>query len=424
MDEILAKASNQAVSFAIRSGITLASGYAIKTVSKLMDKMPAAERDPLFYSKAKLDTKLRSVTEIISLIKLDNDSRNSILEPTVELIQSLEKEINDFNSRMRAVVEETTKVTSKDSINIIKKELACLHSSLNEIVPFLSLALNATSLCADTFRGITSISNLMFASSHILSPRAGTARYVGPKFDLKFFSVFYNASLLKSLDTKSNALTWKEEFARCEVQLVERKRDTGEFYFTLDVTESFDDNRYHDEERPQSRQFDIQDVVRQFFTVSGKILKLETSDSLVLVLKVRRNSEGFDYIAFSEYKKGLDNCDSESDCSSDNETQEDKRLQCEVSKGDDRAKQPFQLTSQLRPNTLATFYYLIMMASIEQAEQCQICEVKDEKLLKFLSSGGLYSSRPQSRKERAAENNQELDLESNTMRLNSLRLQD
>lgn len=423
MDEILAKASNQAVSFAIRSGITLASGYAIKTVSKLMDKMPAAERDPLFYSKAKLDTKLRSVTEIISLIKLDNDSKNSILEPTVELIQSLEKEINDFNSRMRAVVEETNKVTSKDSIDIVKKELACLHSSLNEIVPFLSLALNATSLCANTFRGLTSISNLMIASSQILSPRAGTARYVGPKFDLKFFSVFYNASVLKSLDAKTNALTWKEEFARCEVQLVERKRDNGQFYFTLDVTENFDDNRYHDEERPQSRQFDIRDVVRQFFTVSGKILKLETSDSPVLVMKVKKHPEGFDYIAFSEYEEGLDDSDSESNCSSDYETPEEPS-EGEVSRRNDLTKQSNQLTSQMRPNALATFHYLMMMASIEQAEQCQICEVKDEKLLKFLSSGGLYSSGLSSRNEKAAVGSHDLDLESNTMRLNKLSLQD
>lgn len=40
MDQILLKASNQAVSFAIRSGISLASGYAIKTISTFLDKIP------------------------------------------------------------------------------------------------------------------------------------------------------------------------------------------------------------------------------------------------------------------------------------------------------------------------------------------------------------------------------------------------
>lgn len=423
MDEILAKASNQAVSFAIRSGITFASGYAIKTVSKLLDKMPESEKSPLFSSRAKLDTKLRSVMEVISLIKLDNGSRNSILAPTVELIKNLEKEIDAFNHKMKAVMETTSLVASKDSINIIKEELATLHLSLNEIVPYLNLALNASSLCNKDFKGLTSISSLLIASSYLL--HANASENVGPTFDFKFFSVFYNSSRMKFVNGASEeaatALTWKEEFARCQVQLKRSRAESGYFDYSLDVSENFDDDRYHAEESPQRKQYQIGNLVRQFFTASGKLLRLESSDSPILVIKVKKASEVFDYIAFSQFDLGcVQLTDSEADSDS-GESESDSTPPFE------NAEQPGQESSLTDRSisgseSLATFHYLTMMAAIEQIECKTIRDMKDEKLLKLLTSGSVQPSHSHRSLERISvgKTQHSLDLESSTRRMKDL----
>lgn len=438
MDEILTKASNQAVSFAIRSGITLASGYAIKTVSRLLDKMPESEKSPLFSSKAKLDTKLRSVMEVVSLIKLDNGSRNSILAPTVELIKNLEEEIDIFNHRMKAVMETTSSVASKDSIAIIKEELTTLHLSLNEIVPYLNLALNASSLCNKGLKGLTSISNLLIASSYLLQlDTSSSFENVGPTFDFRFFSVFYNSSRMKFVDGASEqaatALTWKEEFARCRVQLIRSRIESGDFHYLLDVTENFDDDRYHAEESPQRKQYQVESFVRQFFSGSGKLLRLESSDSPILVIKVKKVSQVFDYIAFSQFDLGYaELTDSEAD--SDSEANSDSEADSQSQESESNSNAPFKdaeesgQDSDLTDRTinssvsLATFHYLTMMAAIEQIERKPIRDVKDEKLLKLLTSGSVQPSQSnrQLERNRVEKSQQSLDLESSTRRMKDL----
>lgn len=72
MDQILLKASNQAVSFAIRSGISLASGYAIKTISTFLDKIPELSKlhQKIIIKQKKLKSKIDIITITIDLIKL------------------------------------------------------------------------------------------------------------------------------------------------------------------------------------------------------------------------------------------------------------------------------------------------------------------------------------------------------------------
>lgn len=58
------------MTFAIRSGISIASGYAIKTLSTFMEKIPEDDRINLDKSKTRLQTKIRVITPAIDLIEL------------------------------------------------------------------------------------------------------------------------------------------------------------------------------------------------------------------------------------------------------------------------------------------------------------------------------------------------------------------
>ena len=70
MDEILAKAGSQAVTFAIKSGISIASSYAIKTVATFVTKIPEADATRLQKLRKKLETRMEIVSSAIDLIKL------------------------------------------------------------------------------------------------------------------------------------------------------------------------------------------------------------------------------------------------------------------------------------------------------------------------------------------------------------------
>lgn len=70
MDEILAKAGSQAVTFAIRSGISFASGYAIKTVVKFIEKVPKDDRRRIEVLNLEIQIKFSIVSNAMDLIRL------------------------------------------------------------------------------------------------------------------------------------------------------------------------------------------------------------------------------------------------------------------------------------------------------------------------------------------------------------------
>lgn len=135
---------------------------------------------------------------------------------------------------------------------------------------------------------------------------------VGPTFDLVMYTIFSGG--IKShgsgvVSSKVNEITWKEEFARCQIKIwrvnalgalscvgdaasadiASSYDDAADAYqYILTIRESFKDGRYHDreEEKQQTRALDISSVTRLFFSASGRLLQIEESRSPVLVFKL------------------------------------------------------------------------------------------------------------------------------------------
>lgn len=439
MDDILAKASSQAMSFAIRSGISIASGFAIKTVSKLLDKIPESEKARIEAARAKLRSKISIVSTSIDLIRLEAARGNSMLEPTVQLVNELQAEIDLFDEKMVLVLEDTGSLKEKETIKYVEKSIMSLIESINDAVPLINLALIT---CGVSFTSAmspkVSPSRLLQSSLYIYeSNKAFTDKKlaanvaVGPVFELKLYTLFYNPSRLKYIDDDDNAsvstsgdlnkmllaVSWKEEYARAQCKLVRTKGPV--FQYQLEIEEDFDDGRYHDDdETPKKRVVKVADIRKQFFSASGHLLRLEGSNSPVLILKTAVVS-GFEYIAFGETS------------GSDEAAESEESDESEASEGEGESDDEYEDAREsetVRSRTLSLLEYLLRLASLQAIEQKSIFDISDEQLAFYLSNQADGSVVPKSKQQRAADDarsqnkSQALQLDSNIARLEHLSL--
>lgn len=421
MDDILAKASSQAMLFAIRSGISIASGFAIKTVSKFLDRIPASEKARLEAAKAKLQTKITILSTSIELIKLSAARGNSVLDATVDLVTDLKLEIDQFDVQLVQIIEDLSNLNEKESVKYVERSINNLLESINDAIPLINLSLVTCGVnLSAALNPRISPSRLLQASHHInvandsYDSNSAASSVVGPVFDLKMFSIFYNPSRLKYVETEdqsaqdaeARAITWKEDYARASCY-IDRVKMPG-YHYELVIREDFNDGRYHDDEdRPSEKRIKLGSIRKLFFSASGKLLRFEDSDSPVLTLKVSSES-GFDYIALGAPDLSFDDDDDESS---------------ESDYGDAVETQPSE-----KSTTLSLLEYLLRLSALQQNEQVPLLKIKDEKLALYLHDEVDDSVVPQSRNEKEAaavektRKGAALLLESSTNRLEKLSL--
>lgn len=420
MEEILAKASSQAVTFAIRSGISLASGFAIKTVTKLLDKIPENDKKKIILGRNKIQTKIDILSVSIDLIKLVAARGNTSLESTIELISSLNQEIDTFDEIMNEIVRDINSLNEKDLVRKVESMMKDLLSEINDAIPLINLSLIT---CGVSLNGSlpnhVSPGRLLQASNHIVASNSeskGTEdAVVGPTFDLVLYSIFYNPSRMKYIEESSGLLciTWKEDLARCLAQIIRLKSPKNEFNYKFVVTENFDDGRYHEDEKPVVKEYSLLAIKRLFFSASGKLLKLESRTSPVLIFKLD-DGDKEDWIAFGEVgAKEFDDSDSE----------------------DESGEEDNGVASTPKQTSLSLLEYLVRLSTLQEHESKSILEVSDEKLSLYLrdeiakANVETQSVIPKSKKELDAElqqsqkNNEAITLDSNINRLETLKLE-
>ncbi|KAF5102466.1 hypothetical protein D0Z00_000393 [Geotrichum galactomycetum] len=361
MEEILAKAGSQAVTFAIRSGISIASGYAIKTLTTFLDKIPETERLALERSKYRLQTKIQIITPAIDLIELISARGNTSLASTFQLTQELKRDIARFDEKVGAAIDSGNTGTSKGrqaALHSVQQYVNDLLFRIEEAIPLISLALT-TSGANLSARMPDSVSPGRFLQAGSYLSKADEAYeniasgetsvpikvQVGPTFDLVMYTIFSGgvktSSSSNSNSNKPNDVTWKEEFARCQVKIWRVNalgaqscagdtaaairaaeyydNSTDAYQYIMTVRESFKDGRYHDrtEEKQKTRALDISSVTRLFFSASGRLLQIEESRSPVLVLKLNPALDPLRYLpsllSSTDKRDEKDNDDSDTD---------------------------------------------------------------------------------------------------------------
>ncbi|KAK6455406.1 Ran-specific GTPase-activating protein 30 [Scheffersomyces xylosifermentans] len=380
MDQILAKASNQAVTFAIRSGISIASGYAIRTVSKFLEQLPESEKKRIEQTKNKIQTKINIVSVSIDLIKLAAARGNSALESTLDLINDLQDELDAFDSTVAKISQQLTSGNEKESVRRVEDYMKGLLNHINEAVPILNLSLITSGVNMNGSLTAKSISpgRLLQAANYVnKATEDSKADQIGPTFDMVMYSIFYNPSRSKYITEKESIdelsqISWKETFARCSVKIAKGSKP---FSYYLEISEDFNDGRYHDEEesKPEVKSYDMTEISRMFFSASGKLLRLESRNSPVLIVKLIDEVKGTEeWIALGELKKGEFD-DQEDDEDEDGEDDEDREAPIAVVS-----------TKEVKNSSLSLLEYLIRLSKIQQLEHKSILSVKDEILSLYL----------------------------------------
>ncbi|CDH13976.1 related to Ran-specific GTPase-activating protein 30 [Zygosaccharomyces bailii ISA1307] len=391
MDELLSKAGSQAVTFAIRSGISIASTYAIKTITTFVTQIPKDDARRIQQLKAQLQNRVEIVSSAIDLIKLVAARGNTNLESTLKLTRDLKDELDEFDEHMRGLITQVEKSVNaksqKDAISKVEIYIKDLLARIEEVTPFLNLSLTTSgATISSALPQQVSPGLLLQASNHLTKNNSKKVGVVGPSFQVTVFSVFYQVDKEKNGQLR---VIWKEDMKRAFVKVV-RATETA-FKYQLEINQSFEDGRYHNvedgEETPQSMTLDLCQITKLFFSVSGNLLKLKEQDAPVLVLKVDKNiigRQGHDnpsvedvmWLALGGYVEETDEDEEDEDDEDEDKEDEEDKHEDEDVKHKEKEKPSSSIT---------LLEYLIRLASLQENDNKSILEVTDERLSTYLN---------------------------------------
>ena len=346
MDLLLSQVTHQAMTYAIRSGIAITSGYAIKQCSRLLQETPRGEeREELVRLRMRLESKIRIISPSIDMIELIAARGNTSLESAVSLTKSIRYEIQKLGKRLSIAAndeellrQENSRARSReDATRELKSIIAQIKDLLVRIedaVPLINLAITTSGVNLSTKLSNTiSPSRLLQASAFLTgadstySMEEGIPQQVGPTYVLTQYMLFAGHAGRSVDEGGVRETTWKEVIHKARVKLwrvpieqlyslpgedsyininipdsIPAEAKATEFAYQLVIVEDLDDDRVHtreDDELPPGP-FDgvaragirdvlpIHEVSKIFYADTGKILNIGGDDDVqnpVLLLK-------------------------------------------------------------------------------------------------------------------------------------------
>lgn len=343
MDTLLQKVTQQAMNYAIRSGIAITSGYAINQCSRLLKTVKSEERDELSRLQHRLDSKIRIIAPAIDMIELIAARGNTSLESAVNLTKSIRWDIQSLGVRLSkaAADEEAMKRGSSRAksseqaaleLKLIIKDIKRLLDRIEDAVPFINLAITTSGVSLSTNLPPSISPSRLLQASTFLS--AGDSHYginptrpaqIGPRFTLSVYMLFLGHSHLATDEESLSKTVWKEVIHKAQMKLVRvpigdlqrfpfttlnnsttdtepatddnsRQDDpqfraeivSNEFAYQLTMIEDLDDDRFHDTEDGENYPGRVDDVpsagMRTFIPIHevAKIFYADTGKILSL----------------------------------------------------------------------------------------------------------------------------------------------
>lgn len=317
MDVLLGRVTQQAMNYAIRSGIAITATYAIRQSSRLLQNAPQSrDRDELFVLQQRLHSKIRIISPAIDMIELIAARGNTSLESAVSLTKDIRLEIQSLAQRLAnaAAAEESArssrissqeKARNESELKSIIVEVKKLLERIEDAVPLINLAITTSGASLSTnLPSTVSPSRLLQASTFLT---AGDTQYavsphravqIGPTFTLSVYMLFAGYDRPQS-EEQVRETTWKEVIHKARVKVrrvpldvvIETARGAGgqppkvlsspdtaqdeesaaqmrgearadEFAYQIVMIEDFDDDRVHEFEGDQAQPEPFDDVAR------------------------------------------------------------------------------------------------------------------------------------------------------------------
>ncbi|RMZ80862.1 hypothetical protein DV737_g2777, partial [Chaetothyriales sp. CBS 132003] len=311
MDVFLGKVTQQAVNYAIRSGVAVTASYAIRQSSRLLAAAPKSRaRDEVDRAQLRLQHKIRIISPAIDMIELIAARGNTSLETAINLTKELRREIQKIGQHLAQGAENAAKFNKLDRVSSqaqaaheaemlgLRDEVNGLIRRIDDAVPLINLAITTSGVTLSaTLPSTVSPSRLLQASTFLTAgdtqycQNPNTAVQIGPTFFLTVYMLFAGHNRPQN-EEEIRETTWKEVVHKARVKLrrvpLDVILDTGsgsnaipsveirsrsseprqtdlpaehgheEYAYQLMMIEDFDDDRMHDfeEDQPQPGPFD------------------------------------------------------------------------------------------------------------------------------------------------------------------------
>ena len=349
MDLLLSKVTQHAMNYAIRSGITITTGYALKQCGRLIKEAPRGkEREELARLQVRLEGKIRIISPAIDMIELIAARGNTTLESAVGLTKDIRYEIQSLGVRLNEAANDEqllrrnssrakTREQSEQQMRTIILEIKALLDRIEDAVPLINLAITTSGVNLSTkLSGTISPSRLLQASTFLTAADSsytkhpGSREQVGPTYVLSMYMLFAGHATRPEDEDCARAATWKEVLHKAKVKLIRLPLDqlydlpgedsgaaqasfresttSAEFAYQLLIIEDLDDDRVHtfESEDLQPGPFDdvakagirevvpIHEISKVFYADTGKILNIGSdgeTNNPVLLLKRDINAD-------------------------------------------------------------------------------------------------------------------------------------
>ncbi|KAF8465907.1 RanGTP-binding protein-domain-containing protein [Kalaharituber pfeilii] len=320
MDQLLGKIAAQSVSFAIKSGITVVSSYAIKEGSRYIRSIKGRDREELERLQDRLETKIRIISPAIDLVEIIAARGNTSLETAVALTKSLRYDIQALGQRL---AEENLQSgprrrrRTKEDVKAVMDDIKAMLDRIEDAVPLINLAVTTSGVNLSASIPHTVSPSRLLQASTLLT--AGDTAYsmspfypaqIGMAFNLTLYMLFAGHSHRK--DITANDLTWQEVISKGRVKLVRvplvfdeedadeathtirAQHKVDEYCYELCVIEDLDDGRAHESEGSPFEdvqqagirfRIPIHQISKIFYTNSGKLLGIDEASSPILLIK-------------------------------------------------------------------------------------------------------------------------------------------
>ena len=238
MDVLLQKVTQQAMNYAIRSGIAITSGFAINQCSRLLKTVKSEQRDELSRLQHRLDSKIRIIAPAIEMIELITARGNTSLESAVNLTKSIRWDIQSLGVRLSkaAANEEAARTGSSKAksseettleLKLIIKDIKRLLDRIEDAVPFINLAITTSGVSLSTNLPPSISPSRLLQASTFLS--AGDSHYslnpslpsqIGPRFTLSVYMLFLGHTNHAMNEEGLSKILWKEVIHKAQMKLV------------------------------------------------------------------------------------------------------------------------------------------------------------------------------------------------------------
>ncbi|KAM0723996.1 hypothetical protein Q7P37_000987 [Cladosporium fusiforme] len=414
MDLLLSKVTQHAMNYAIRSGITITTGYALKQCGRLIKEAPRGkEREALARLQVRLEGKIRIISPAIDMIELIAARGNTTLESAVTLTKEIRYEIQNLGVRLNDAANDEqllrhhsgrakSREENEQRMRVIIVEIKALLERIEDAVPLINLAITTSGVNLSTkLSGSISPSRLLQASTFLTAAdrtytvRPGSREQVGPTYVLSMYMLFAGHASRPVDEDSVRAATWKEVIHKAKVKLFRLPLDqlhnlngehsdaahglfrdsltSAEFAYQLQIVEDLDDDRVHtfEPDEAQPGPFDdvlnagireiipIHEVAKIFYADTGKILNIGgdgEANNPVLLLK--RDSNADPPRRMMQRSKSADHLDSSYGYFSDEEVSESiDSPQDEAANEHTRTDRAWSLPSDLDPEWMAFEVY-------------------------------------------------------------------